>query len=227
MQRRWCVRRSNTRLQPTAAENAREPPRLKRRALDAPDENTLGMNVEALKQLADLVFERNSIDKKIGRIVGRPPVAGHLAEYVSSEIFEVDLQPSASNKGFDGRFRQGKLAGRTVDIKWKGKRDGTLNLSARGPLPDFYLVLTGTESAPGSSRGEDRPWRIDAVYLFDTGVLIATLSKRGVKIGTASSVGRELWEQSEVFPRQRSLLLVLDESQQKALALFDGNEEGV
>jgi hypothetical protein len=73
---------------------------------------------EPIAHIAALPHERNSIDASIARVIGRPVTAGHLGEWIASQIFGIALEESAANQGFDGRFRSGALEGRTVNIKW-------------------------------------------------------------------------------------------------------------
>lgn len=178
------------------------------------------INEDALKQLAALIAKRNAIGTDIARVISRPAFDGHIAEFVASEVFGIDLHGSASNMGFDGRFREGDLAGRTVNIKWRGKNDGTLNLSSTVPPPDFYLVLAGAALSPGSSRGADRPWLIEAVYFFEAPALVRALHDRGIKVGTACGVAQEFWREAEVFPVNRGKHLQLDDAHRKALSWF-------
>ncbi len=105
------------------------------------------MNTKALEKLAGLIAKRNAVCTEIARIIGRPAFDSHVAAYVASEIFGIDLHRSAANKGFDGRFREGKLTGHTVNIKWRGKADRTLNLSPHDSSSDFYLVLAGQRAS--------------------------------------------------------------------------------
>ena len=156
------------------------------------------MDTGTLKRLAALIAERNSVNTEIARLIGRPAFDGHITEFLAAEIFGIDLHGSAANRGFDGRFREGQLAGRTVNIKWKGKNDGTLNLSSTVPPPDFYLVFAGAVASPGSSRGDDRPWVIESVYFFDAPGLVRALVGRGIKVGTACGVAKEGSERESV-----------------------------
>ena len=185
------------------------------------------MNTTALKQLAELLSKRNELGAEIARLIGRPAFDGHIAEFVGSEIFGIDLHSSAANRGFDGRFRDGQLAGKSVNIKWRGKNDGTLNLSPTVPPPDFYLVFAGATSSPGSSRGDDRPWLVDAAYLFDAPALVRALSSRGIKVGTACAVSTEFWRDAEVFPVNRSKHVQLDKATREILRWFASAEQGV
>lgn len=179
----------------------------------------LGYALERLKRLAELVRKRNAISKEIGEIIGRPALIGHVGEFIASEIFGVELEPSATNPGFDGRFREGPLAGRTVNVKWYAKKEGVLDIRPDA-LPDFYLVLAGPESQAVSSRGQARPWYVDAVFLFHAKALCDALRQRGLKIGVATSVRSELWRNAEVFPNRRCPDLLLNNQQREALTLF-------
>jgi hypothetical protein len=114
-------------------------------------------------RIAGLLRQRNAIDAEIATVNGRPMTSGHLAEWIASTVFGIDLEPSATAKAIDGRFRSGQLAGRTVNIKWYLKREGLLDMTS-SPALDFYLVLAGPAVAAASSRGGTRPWTVEAVY---------------------------------------------------------------
>ena len=153
-----------------------------------------------LELLSALIKERNSIEEKIAKIIGRPAERGHIGEFVAAEIFDIELHESATHKGSDGIFRRGSLAGRTVNIKSYGKRESILDMKRESP-PDFYLVLTGPKTAAASSRGATRPWVISSVFLFDHHELVSRLK---VKIGTATSVKRHFWDEAEIYPSPRN-----------------------
>lgn len=182
------------------------------------------MNRPELERVAELVAERNAVDAEIGAITGRPAVAGHVGEWIAAQIFDIALESSAAAKGIDGRFTSAPVEGRTVNVKWYAKREGILDLTKDSDA-DFYLVMTGPQAAPVSSRGGTRPLRITAVYLFVVPELLAELGARGVKIGIATSVRVGDWEASEIFPRQNNRVLVLTADQREALALFSGEAE--
>jgi hypothetical protein len=177
------------------------------------------MNVDSLQQVADLIARRNEIETEIGAITGRPALAGHLGEWIASEIFAIDLEASAVAKAIDGRFTSGPLAGCTVNIKWYGKREGLLDVN-EDPSLDYYLVLTGPRGVAASSRGTTRPMLIDAVYLFEAESLLEALRGRGVKIGVATSVISALWTAAELFPEQRNFTIPIAREQRMALAMF-------
>jgi hypothetical protein len=118
--------------------------------------------MDHLMVLIELLRARNALDKKIANLIGRPVTTGHLGEYIAANIFGITLEYSASNKGYDGRFFDGPLAGRTVDIKYYTKQECILDFPKDADLrlevlPDYYLVLTGTKAAALSSRGTHRP----------------------------------------------------------------------
>lgn len=168
------------------------------------------MNRSEVERIAALVAERNAIDAEIGRITGRPVVAGHLGEWIASQIFDIALEHSAAAKDIDGHFASGPLAGRSVNVKWYGKQDGTLNLKEAAEA-DYYLVMTGPKGAAISSRGAARPLSISAVYLFSMPELIAALRERGVRIGIATSVRVADWADAEIYPRRRNRTLPLSD----------------
>jgi hypothetical protein len=175
--------------------------------------------MEDLKKLAELIHKRNEVSAEITKIIGRPAQIGHLGEYIASRSLDIRLEISAVNKGFDGRFSKGPLAGKTVDVKWYAKKQGIVDLRLED-LPDYYLVLTGPHSTQLSSRGDDRLWSIDSVYLFDAPTLVDRLKGRGLKVGIAASVSKEFWEEAEIYPQNKSQRLVLDVQQRQMLAMF-------
>jgi hypothetical protein len=174
---------------------------------------------EALERVADLIAQRNAVDAQIGTITGRPVVAGHLGEWIAAQIFDIDLEASATAKAIDGRFSTGSLAGSTVNVKLYGKREGILDI-VDDPIVDFYLVMTGPRGVAGTSRGGSRPILIEAVYLFEAGPLLAALRTGSVKIGIATSVVASLWDAAEVFPRETNAAIQLSAEQRDALSLF-------
>jgi len=182
------------------------------------------MNTE-LERLAEVLTEMNAIGNRISDITGRPATIGHTGEYIASRIFDIELEESASAKAIDGRFRSGKLAGRTVNIKWYGKLEYMLDITP-DELPDFYLVMTGPKNQGSVSRGGIRPWVISHVFLFKAAELARELHARGVKIGTATSVVKHEWEVAEIYPDQRNLgFRPTDEQMAQLLAFGSGWEE--
>jgi hypothetical protein len=172
-----------------------------------------------LVHFAELIKQRNAVERKITAIIGRPATTGHLGEYIASQIFRIRLAGSASQKDIDGQFQDGPLAGHSVNVKFYPKHDGLLAISAN-MSSDFILVLAGPKSPPASSRGQFRPCVIESVFLFDTIVLIDDLQRRGAKFGPATSIKQHYWQTAEIYPMQRSNLLLLSEEQRQLLALF-------
>jgi len=172
-----------------------------------------------LRELATLLHKRNDIDKEISRIIGRPSTTGHIGEFIASEIFRIELESSATTKGIDGRFIEGPLKGKTVNIKWYGKQESILDINLDS-LADYSLVITGPKSAPRTSRGTTRPLVISRVYLFDMTELVNILRQRGVKIGIATSVRKSSWENSEIYPNIANKKFELTEEQKRMLDLF-------
>ena len=173
---------------------------------------------EELTELARLIRTKNSIDRKIAKIVGRPALIGHVGEYIAARIFEIELYHSASVRGSDGVFKTGPLAGKTVNIKWYTTSDNLLDLNPSGGA-DYYLVLAGSSMQGVSSRGTERPWMIDSAYLFERDDLMNKLRERGVRIGVATSVRNEVWEAAEIYPRSKGILQ-LNGEQRQLLELF-------
>lgn len=177
-----------------------------------------------LLRLASLISEKNLLEAQIAELIGRPGERGHVAEFIASFVFDIDLHESAASRASDGYFRSGPLAGESVNIKWYGQQQGVLDVSP-DPGPDFYLVLTGPRAPAASSRLAVRPWVIDHVYLFEHRTFVAALSERGVHIGVATSIQNALWEAAEIYPHSRNPLLPLSHEQALLLAAFSGERE--
>ena len=177
--------------------------------------------MDSLIQLADLIKRRNSLEREITALIGRPAQIGHIGEYIASRIFRIVLEESASHKSIDGHFSDEPLKGCTVNIKWYAMREGLLDITPGAP-PDYYLVLAGPQSASMTSRGRVRPWTIEAVFLFDG----KELEAQGVGIGIASSVRQQFWEQAEIYPHRKSAKLMLSEVQREQLRLFNADSVG-
>jgi hypothetical protein len=184
-----------------------------------------------LSLLIDLLREKNALDEKIAQLIGRPATTGHIGEYIAASIFGIILENSASNRGYDGRFLDGPLAGCTVNIKCYTKQEGILDLPKDADqtpevLLNYYLVLTGAKSAAISSRGTHRPLVIETIFLFEALKLVRELTLRASKLGRkvnfgiATSIPKHFWEEAELYPTQRNQALVLTTEQKSLLALF-------
>jgi len=172
-----------------------------------------------LERLAALIRDRNSIERSIASITGRPALTGHTGEYIAANIFDIQLVESASEKGIDGHFMSGSLAGRSVNIKWYTVRQNLLDLTLESP-PDYYLVMTGAKAGALSCRGQVYPATVSSVFLFEWKTLLAALQERQVKLGVATSVAEYLWTGAEIYPEQRNCILVLTSTQHEQLELF-------
>lgn len=152
----------------------------------------------------------------------RPALPGHhIGEFVASRLLGIRLHESATTRASDGVFGDGTLSGRTVNVKLYGRDEGLLDLPNDGVgCCDFTLVLAGPRGAAPGSRGGTRPIRIASAYLFENERLIAALRQRGVKIGTATSVARHLWDEAEMYPVGRSAALFLSDRQRMLLNMF-------
>jgi hypothetical protein len=176
-----------------------------------------------LAELAALLRERNALDARLGRLLDRPASTGHIGEWIAARVFQIALASAANASGYDGHFTTGRLAGRTVNVKTYGKREGLLDMKSTAPL-DYYLVFTGPKAVAMSSRGTLRPFCIDAVYLFDAHRLRVELSERGVKFSEATSVRAVHWDEAEVYPRPNNPLLMVSDAQRHQLAMFSGSD---
>ncbi len=172
-----------------------------------------------LDKLSGLLSEMNSLGERISEITQRPATIWHTGEYIASVIFDIELEESASEKGFDGRFRSGSMAGRTVNIKWYSKLEYMLDITPDF-LPNYYLVMTGPKEQAASSRGEIRPWLINHVSLFNAAELLIELKARGVNIGVATSVRKHEWQAAEIYPNKRSMVYRMTEDQMGMVLAF-------
>ncbi|QHT59880.1 hypothetical protein GXP70_07900 [Paenibacillus lycopersici] len=177
--------------------------------------------MQNLSYLAQLLKQKNEVDKQIASILGRPAILGHTGEFIASRIFNITLQEMANSKGIDGYFNNEPLQGKSVNIKWYTKDSRMLDINLNG-LPDYYLVLTGQENySLGSSKGTHAPWLIKRIYLFNTIKVIENLKDRKVKIGTATSIIKSIWEQGEIYPKNINKDILLSSEQREFLSLFD------
>lgn len=166
-----------------------------------------------LEHLAELIRAKNEADLAIARLLGRPTLPGNIGEFVAARVFNIELMTSGSNAGYDGKFRAPPFAGKTVNIKTYSRNEWILDIS-KHPC-DYYLVLAGP---PGQA--SVRPWVIDSAYLFDSHRLIPQLQQPGIKIGVATSVRKQYWEASRIYPARQGSPLDLTDDQIARLRLF-------
>ena len=188
-----------------------------------------GTGRDRLTELAEFVRRKNLADRPIARLIGKPALPGHFGEFVAAQIFDIRLNKGAAFPGFDGRFRSGELTGKSVNIKYKTKRDGLLNLKKEGEAgPDYYLVMTGPKKRAQPPLGGNRPWVIESVFLFEAEALVRELRNRNPKkkIGVAAGVPVDLWKKAMIYPNGGSPHLPVTEARRRRLALFSEAEIG-
>ena len=171
-------------------------------------------------RLAYLLKRRNTIDKQITALIGRPAIRGNIGEWIAQEIFGVELEEAGNQRGFDGRFADGPLAGKTVNVKWYGERAGVIDINPDA-FPDYYLVMTGPRAVAQPAGRRSLPLVIAEVFLFDAPVLAERLRRRGVRLGIGASVREGEWEEARVYPAAADgVRLTITDAQQEALKLF-------
>jgi hypothetical protein len=170
-----------------------------------------------LPRLAELLRARNTVESNIANLLGNPANLTTVGEYIASTIFGITLIPA--NREFAGIFSSHPLRGKTVDVQWYPRREGSLAVHL-DPAPDYYLVLAGPKQESSTVRALVNPWLISSVYLFEGQELLNALRERGVQIGSHTSVINQLWERAEIFPLQHNPDLPLNEEQRALLRLF-------
>ncbi|MET7669567.1 hypothetical protein [Micromonospora luteifusca] len=170
-----------------------------------------------LHQLAALLRDRDELDARIAAFTGRSARPGDIGEFIAAQVFDIEPAGTAVQAGYDGVFRSGALAGRTVNVKAYGDALAGIDIS---PHPcDFYLVFSGPPRPLGAVRHHQ--WQVSAAYLFDTSRLLETLAGRGVKIGIATSIRRADLDAARIFPATNGTsLLRLTPEQTALLNLF-------
>ena len=174
----------------------------------------------SLDRLAELLRRRNAVDAEIAGLIGRPALTGHIGEYLASLVFDIELEPSATTAGWDGRFRSGPLTGRSVNVKYYPRLE---SLDLKSPhRPDFYLVLAGPRAPACSSRGTTRPLCVEAAYLFEAAPLLLELTTgpRPVMINEATSITRPRWEKARIYPSAANSGYLISKEQEERLRLF-------
>ncbi len=179
------------------------------------------MDEEKLGYLAEFIRIRNVADQSVARLIGRPAHAGHIAEFVASKIFDIELHFAATVKASDGFFRSGPFRGKSVNVKYGSRNSGILDVVHSldaGDHPDVYLVFTGPRSGAVTSRNTFAPWVITDVYVFESMQLLKDL--RGLKLGVATSIRRQLWQTASIYPEANDVLYPLSPEQRALLKLF-------
>lgn len=175
--------------------------------------------MDEILQLAELIQQRNMNERQISEIIQRPATQGHIGEYIASRILGIDLAKTANNNAIDGWFSNEQLSGKSVNIKFYSKQEGLIAIKTE-LQPDYFLILTGPLSPPGSSKGKIHACVIDHIYLFDGKKLAEALIARGTKFSVATSVPKKLWEEAEIYPVQRNMELIISKTQRNTLSTF-------
>ncbi|MGH2508665.1 MAG: hypothetical protein ACRDHZ_14870 [Ktedonobacteraceae bacterium] len=173
-----------------------------------------------LSHLADLLRARNTVESNIANLLGTAVNLNTVGEYIAAHIFGIRLIPSAQHSEFAGIFSQAPLTGKTVDVQWYPRREGSMHVHS-DPPPDYYLVLAGPKQESNTTRALVNPWLIRSVHLFDGHTLLNVVRERGVQISSRTSVINQLWEQAEIFPTPRNPLFQLTTEQRQLLQLFE------
>lgn len=172
-----------------------------------------------LSRLADLVRARNTVESNTANLLGTAVNLNTVGAYIAANIFGMRLLPSAQHNEFTGIFSTAPLSGKTVDVQWYPRREGSMHVHS-DPPPDYYLILAGPKQESSTMRAFVNPWIIASVHLFDGHQLLNVVRERRVQIGPRTSVITQLWEQAEIFPTQRNPLLPLTPEQRQLLQLF-------
>ncbi len=170
-----------------------------------------------LPRLAELLRARNTVESNIAHLLGNPVNLNTLGEHIAAAIFGITLIPAS--REFAGIFSAQPLRGKTVDVQWYPRREGSLAIHV-DPAPEYYLVLAGPRQEAGAARALVSPWVISSVHLFHGAELLSVLRERGVQIGSRTSIINQLWERAEIFPQQHNPDLPLSEEQRALLRLF-------
>nr|WP_046283357.1 hypothetical protein [Mycobacterium sp. UM_NZ2] len=176
-------------------------------------------NDAELAEVVALIHERNTIDARIGAVLNRPATVGDMGEWIAAHIFEIKLAAAANNAAFDGHFTTSPLVGKTVNVKTYLRQYGSLDLTENDTV-DYYLVFTGPKSNLGSSRGTQRPFCIESVYLFEAKALLAEIRDRGKKADVATGIAVAQWRAAQIYPEPSNSSLVLTDKQRRQLEMF-------
>lgn len=111
---------------------------------------------------------------------------GHLGEWITSRIFDIQLEAYPSAKGIDARFRSGPLRESTVNVKWNVKHQA----GSTRPTKTRSKTTSSSKTPrfrPDPHVAPPRRGCIVPVYVFDA-LRLKTEQLAGVKLGIESSV---------------------------------------
>jgi hypothetical protein len=150
-------------------------------------------------------------------LTGRSARVGDVGEFIAAKVFDIELAATATQAGYDGKFRSGLLVGRSVNIKTYGDARNGLDMTSH-PC-EFYLVLSGSPAA--GQAAHHRRWHIAEVYLFETARLRGELEARRVRIGIATSVRASDLQRAQIYPTPGDAApLAMTAQQRNLLSLF-------
>ncbi len=93
-----------------------------------------------IKDLANLISKKNIMDTGISKIIKRPTEKGHVGEYIASQIFDIELSDSATNKGSHGYFRTGNLSNKKDLHMQHQNRPNSRDFTAKGVTILFNVI---------------------------------------------------------------------------------------
>ena len=109
-----------------------------------------------MEDLVSLLRERNTIDQRITGIIHRPAEKGHIAEWIASKTFPIELNDDGNRKGYDGIFTDGDLKGKKVDVKFYPVNEHSIDLDPDVGDDVYLLIFTGSHRSSGSSKHQER-----------------------------------------------------------------------
>lgn len=175
---------------------------------------------ESLRLLSEYVRKRNHVDNELAKIIGRSAEKGHLGEFIASHIFGIELHKSAAYKGSDGLFKEGRLRGKSVNVKWYSLQEYIIDIR-EAFLPDYFLIMTGPLA--NKLRAKSRLLFIDSVFLFDAHKLIDELKVKGEPVyeKAPTPIDSSYWKPAELYPNNSSShIMPLIPQQIELLSLF-------
>lgn len=94
-------------------------------------------------------------------------------------------------------------------------------------MAGYFLVLTGPRAPAASLLSGPRPLAVDEVFLFTGPALLRRLRERGEKIGGATRVRLQDWDQARFWPTGAATQpMVVSPKQQDLLRLFTSTPSG-
>lgn len=170
--------------------------------------------MEDLYRLAQLLQQRTIAEHQIALQVGRSPSQGEIVEYILRNLLQITQDSSVQH---DGRFTEGELAGRLVEIKYftDGLSLEALRHALDKPQPDYYLLAVGASLAQKQALMCPNALTIEAIYLLSASELASLLTSVSGKRASEA-----LLEPFQIYPEPRNPLICLSEEQRDVLERF-------